>query len=219
MRRCRHQTLESQARPSMMAAAPRSMASHSQCEDLSSSLDNAPSAMWTRPSVPHRPLYTPDQRRRRDATRWTTVQGILAPLQFAVFLVSLVLVLRFLLTGEGYAMATASVVAKTALLYAIMVTGSLWERAVFGRFLFAPAFFWEDAVSMAVIALHTAYLYVLLAGTFDPRAQMFLALAAYATYVVNAIQFILKLRAARREADPASFVSPEVTPLARGVAS
>ena len=47
------------------------------------------------------PLYTPDQRRRRDETRWTIVQGVLAPVQFLVFLVSLGLVVRYLATGEG----------------------------------------------------------------------------------------------------------------------
>jgi 3-vinyl bacteriochlorophyllide hydratase len=135
---------------------------------------------------PRRPLYTPAERLRRDASPWTMVQGILAPVQFLVFLVSLGLVLRFLITGQGEQAATASVVVKTFVLYAIMVTGSFWERAIFGKFLFAPAFFWEDAVSMVVIALHTAYL-----------AALFLALAAYATYMVNAAQFVLKLRAAR----------------------
>jgi 3-vinyl bacteriochlorophyllide hydratase len=145
------------------------------------------------------PLYTAEERGRRDASKWTLVQGILAPLQFAVFLVSLALVLRFLWTGEGYAAATASVVAKTLVLYTIMVTGSLWEKDVFGRYLFAPAFFWEDVVSMLVIALHTAYLASLLWGVLDARQQMLLALAAYLAYVVNAAQFVLKLRAARRQ--------------------
>ena len=81
-----------------------------------------------------------------------------------------------------------------------MVTGSIWEREVFGRYLFAPAFFWEDVVSMLVLALHTAYLVALLTGTLlDTHGLMLLALAAYATYVVNAAQFVLKLRAARRD--------------------
>jgi 3-vinyl bacteriochlorophyllide hydratase len=142
------------------------------------------------------PLYTAQERLRRDTTRWTLVQGILAPVQFFVFLGSLVLVLRFLRTGEGYALATASVVLKTIALYAIMVTGALWERAVFGRYLFAPAFFWEDVVSMVVIALHTSYLVALLTGA-APRVQMLLALWAYATYIVNAAQFLYKLRRAR----------------------
>ena len=143
------------------------------------------------------PLYTPEQRIRRDATPWTMVQGVLAPFQFVVFLVSLCFVSRYLMTGLGEGAATASIVAKTLTLYTIMVTGAIWEREVFGRYLFAPAFYWEDMVSMLVLALHTAYLAALLTGALDPRGQMLLALAAYATYVVNALQFILKLRAAR----------------------
>jgi 3-vinyl bacteriochlorophyllide hydratase len=146
------------------------------------------------------PLYTAEERSRRDRSRWTLVQGVLAPVQFLVFLVSLALVARFLATGEGYGAATVSIVLKTLVLYAIMVTGAIWEHDVFGRYLFAPAFFWEDAVSMVVIALHTAYLVALSAGGLEPGALMALALAAYATYVVNAAQFLWKLRLARLDA-------------------
>ena len=145
------------------------------------------------------PLYTAEQRRRRDETRWTVVQGVIAPAQFLAFLVSLVLVLRALLTGEGMAAAAASVVVKTLFLYAIMLTGSLWEKAVFDRFLFARPFFWEDVFSMAVLALHTAYLVALGTGWMEGRGQLLLALAAFAAYVINAGQFLLKLRAARLE--------------------
>jgi 3-vinyl bacteriochlorophyllide hydratase len=147
----------------------------------------------------HRPLYTAAERRRRDASKWTLVQGILAPLQFLVFLVSLALVVRFLLTGAGETAATLSVVVKTLILYTIMITGSIWERDVFGRYLFARPFFWEDVFSMLVLALHTAYLVALFGGYLDVRGQMYLALAAYGAYVINAGQFLLKLRAARRE--------------------
>ncbi|MEI7444583.1 MAG: 2-vinyl bacteriochlorophyllide hydratase [Burkholderiales bacterium] len=146
-------------------------------------------------------MYTPEERVRRDATRWTLVQGILAPVQFVVFLVSLGLVLRFLWTGEGHGAATASVVVKTLVLYTIMITGCIWEKVVFGVYLFAPAFYWEDVFSMAVLALHTAYLVALATGVLDARGQMLLALAAYATYVINATQFVLKLRAARLDAE------------------
>jgi len=142
------------------------------------------------------PLYTPEERQRRDASRWTLVQGVLAPLQFIVFLISLGLVLRYLATGEGFEIATVSIVIKTLVLYTIMVTGSIWEKDVFGVYLFARPFFWEDVFSMLVIALHTAYLVALFAGT-DPHLQMYIALAAYLTYVINATQFLLKLRAAR----------------------
>ena len=142
-------------------------------------------------------LYTDAQRKRRDSSPWTLVQAILAPLQFLVFLVSLGLVLRTLLTGEGAWIANASVILKTMLLYTIMVTGSLWEKDVFGKYLFAPAFFWEDVVSFGVIALHTAYLVCLLNGTLSEQGLLWLALVAYAAYVTNAAQFLLKLRAAR----------------------
>jgi 3-vinyl bacteriochlorophyllide hydratase len=148
-----------------------------------------------------RPLYTADERRRRDASKWTIVQGVLAPVQFLVFLVSVALVLRALVTGEGYFAATVSIIVKTLVLYTIMVTGAIWEKVVFGRYLFAPAFFWEDVVSMGVIALHTLYLVMLVVGR--PHQEQFLvALAAYAIYVVNAAQFVWKLRMARREAPP-----------------
>ena len=127
------------------------------------------------------------------------MQGILAPVQFAVFLISLALVLRYLFNGEGFAVATVSIVVKTLVLYAIMITGSIWEREVFGCYLFAPAFFWEDVFSFLVLALHTGYLIALFAGIGGPREQMLLALAAYAAYFINATQFVLKLRAARRD--------------------
>ena len=147
------------------------------------------------------PLYTPEQRERRDASIWTVVQGVLAPLQFFVFLVSLALVIRYLAVGEGYAIATASVVIKTLVLYTIMITGAIWEKVVFGRYLFAPAFFWEDVFSMAVLALHTAYLVAVAFNWGTPDQQMIIALAAYFTYVINAGQFLWKLRMARLEGE------------------
>lgn len=151
--------------------------------------------------TPRKRLYTEDERARRDATRWTLVQGLLAPAQFVAFAVSVVLVIRFLMTGDGYTAATVSIIVKTGFLYVIMVTGAIWEKVVFGQYLFAPAFFWEDVFSFAVIALHTAYLWALWTGALTPTEQMFLALVAYATYVVNAGQFLWKLRMARLDAE------------------
>jgi len=149
------------------------------------------------PDSQTRPLYTSEERARRDATVWTLVQGVLAPVQFLVFLVSVVLVMRYLQSGQGETAATVSIVLKTFLLYTIMITGCIWEKVVFGRYLFAASFFWEDVFSMLVLALHTAYLVALYTGSLSVREQMLLALAAYAAYAINAAQFLLKLRAAR----------------------
>jgi 3-vinyl bacteriochlorophyllide hydratase len=150
-----------------------------------------------RDGPPSRALYTPQQRIRRDQSVWTLVQGVLAPIQFLVFLISLVLVLRYLATGEGQNMAIGSIVIKTITLYTIMITGCIWEKVVFDCYLFAPAFYWEDVFSMLVLALHTAYLVALATDALTTQQLMYLALAAYATYVVNAGQFIWKLRIAR----------------------
>ena len=146
-------------------------------------------------------LYTPEQKIRRDASIWTLVQGILAPVQFVIFLVSLGLVLRCLLTTEGETMALWSVVVKTITLYTIMVTGCIWEKVVFDKYLFADAFFWEDVFSMLVLALHTLYVWAWWTHYLSSTEQLWLALAAYAAYCVNAAQFIWKLRAARLQSE------------------
>ena len=143
------------------------------------------------------PLYTAAERERRNSSRWTLVQGILAPVQFLVFLVSAALLARYVITGAGFEVAAASVVIKTLFLYAIMYTGALWEHDVYGQYLFAPAFYWEDMVSMVVIALHTLYLGLYLTGLGGTGLLVAVAIAAYVTYVVNAAQFLLKLRQAR----------------------
>lgn len=146
-------------------------------------------------------LYTAEQKQRRDQTRWTLVQGILAPLQFLAFAISVACIVHYLMTGEGYQAATASVLVKTSFLYAIMVTGAIWEKVVFGRYLFAPAFFWEDVVSMGVIALHSAYVIAWLSDGLAPEAQMWLAVAAYVAYLINAGQFLVKFSLGRND-DP-----------------
>ena len=155
--------------------------------------------MARRQASARKSVYTIEQRRRRDASPWTAVQGALAPAQFLAFLISLVLIFRFMTTGDGYAAATGSIVVKTCFLYAIMVTGAIWEKEVFGQYLFAEPFFWEDVFSFVVIALHSAYLVALLADIGGTQSKIAIALAAYAAYVVNAGQFLWKLRLARLE--------------------
>jgi 3-vinyl bacteriochlorophyllide hydratase len=155
-------------------------------------------------------LYSEEQRKRRDSSKWTAVQGVLAAFQFLVFLISLVLVLRTLATGEGALAANASVLFKTLVLYTIMVTGSLWEKDVFGQYLFAPAFFWEDVVSFFVIALHSAYLWTLFTGALSQRELMLLALVAYAAYALNAGQFLWKLRRARADRNGTISAAPSL---------
>lgn len=152
-------------------------------------------------------LYTDAERQRRDESVWTVVQGVLAPLQFVVFIISLGLVIRTLTTGEGAFAADASIVVKTLVLYTIMITGSIWEKVVFGKWLFAPAFFWEDVFSMLVLTLHTLYLVMLFGALGTIEQRLMVALAGYGAYVINAGQFLWKLRMARLQGS-----SPEAVP-------
>ena len=152
------------------------------------------------PKGPGRPLYTPEERVRRDSSKWTLVQGLLAPVQFLIFGVSLYLVLDYLNNGRNYDWAVWSVVVKTAALYTIMITGAIWEKMVFGQYLFHESFFWEDVFSMLVIVLHSLYLFGLFTGIADDGVLFTTALAAYFAYVINAAQFIWKLRQARLSA-------------------
>jgi 3-vinyl bacteriochlorophyllide hydratase len=156
------------------------------------------------------PLYTSAQRARRDATAWTLVQGVLAPVQFLVFLVSLGLVIYSLQTGQATDWALGSVVVKTLVLYLIMVTGCIWEKVVFGQYLFAPAFFWEDVVSMGVLALHTLYIVVWAGQMWPASEQLALALAAYLSYAINAAQYLRKLRMARLQTGRPAVIRPEL---------
>jgi 3-vinyl bacteriochlorophyllide hydratase len=132
--------------------------------------------------------YTPDQLRRRQSSRWTRVQAILAPLQLLSFLVSVGLVLRYLSSGEGYGAAHAASLIKVTLMIAITVTGMLWEHDVYGKYFLAPEFFWEDLVNGISLIAHLVFVGAWLSGV-EPRLQMVIMAVALATYVINFLQF------------------------------
>ena len=155
-------------------------------------------------------LYTPDQKLRRDNSLWTKVQAVLAPLQFLVCFASIGFVVSYLYTGEGYLIATLSILFKTAILYLIMITGAIWEKEVFGQYLLAPAFFWEDIVSFFVIAIHTAYVLSLIMSLMDAEKLMWLALIAYLAYFINAAQFLIKFKLGRNNKKQVDQLEKEV---------
>ena len=155
-------------------------------------------------------LYTPDQKLRRDNSLWTKVQAILAPLQFLVCFASIGFVVSYLYTGDGYLIATLSILFKTAILYLIMITGAIWEKEVFGQYLLAPSFFWEDIVSFFVIAIHTAYVLSLIMSLMDAEKLMWLALIAYLAYFINATQFLIKFKLGRNNKKQVDQLEKEV---------
>lgn len=142
--------------------------------------------------------YTAEQWERRNSSRWTMWQAVLAPLQMLVMVASAVMILRYLHTGSGFALANASVIAKLIVLTLIMTTGALWEHDVYGKYLFAPQFFWEDVGSSIVCVLHASYPIAALLGASEHTLAVVI-LFAYLSYCVNAAQYLIKLRRTRRQ--------------------
>ena len=142
--------------------------------------------------------YTAAQLARRNESSWTRVQVILAPLQFLAFIVSLVLVIRYLTTGSGYTIANISVLIKITLLWLITVTGMIWEKEVFGHWFLAPQFFWEDVGNAVAMLFHNLY-FVAVWLDWSPEALMTLMLVAYISYLFNCVQFVVKGVQARRQ--------------------
>ena len=142
--------------------------------------------------------YSAEQLEKRDRSKWTKVQAILAPIQFLVFLISLALVIRYLVTGNGYVIANISVLVKIALLWVITITGMFWEKEMFGRYFLAPEFFWEDVGNAIALFFHNLYFVALWLG-WSHREIMLLMLVAYSTYLINCAQFVARGLQSRRQ--------------------
>jgi 3-vinyl bacteriochlorophyllide hydratase len=136
-------------------------------------------------------MYTPEQLARREASKWTKVQIILAPIQFLAFIISFILVVSYLITGHLHLAATISVWIKIALIWALTITGMLWEKDMYDHYFMAKEFFWEDLGNLIAILTHNAYFVVQWLG-WDDRSVMYVMLFAYFTYLFNAAQFIVK---------------------------
>jgi 3-vinyl bacteriochlorophyllide hydratase len=136
-------------------------------------------------------IYTPEQLARRNASPWTRVQVILAPIQFFVFLISFALVVRYLATSRGYEIANVSVLVKIGLLWAITVSGMIWEKQVFGQYFLAREFFWEDVGNAMAMLFHNLYFLAQALG-WSQRAVMTFMLIAYCSYLINCAQFVIK---------------------------
>ncbi len=159
-------------------------------------------------------MYTPEQLRRREASRWTRVQIILAPIQFVAFIISFALVIRYLVTGEGYWITTISIWIKIALIWALTITGMLWEHDMFDHYFMAREFFWEDLGNLIAIITHNLYFVAQWMGA-STQTVMWVMVFAYVTYLFNAGQFLARgIRSAqqRRALAAAKAMSLGTTP-------
>ena len=142
--------------------------------------------------------YTAEQLEKRNKSKWTIVQAVLAPIQFLAFIISFFLVIRYLLTGNGFVIANISVLIKIGLLWLITFTGMIWEKEVFDQWFLAPQFFWEDVGNAIAMIMHNLYFWARWQD-WSQQAIMTLMLVAYTTYLVNSAQFVYKGIRARKQ--------------------
>jgi 3-vinyl bacteriochlorophyllide hydratase len=147
--------------------------------------------------------YTPEQMRRRQQSKWTIVQAILAPLQLLTFIISVILIIRYLSTGLDYEITTISILIKIALMWLITITGMLWEKEVFGQWFLAPQFFWEDVMNAISLILHNGYFVARLLGASE-RDLALVMLVAYASYMINFAQFLIRGLRSRKQRQTAA---------------
>ena len=140
------------------------------------------------------PRYTPEQLERRNASVWTKVQGILAPIQFVMFLAGITVTWLYQSHNgiDNFAWITFFVTLKTFKLVLIFVTGGFFELEVFGQFAFVHEFFWEDFGSAIAMVVHLSYFILFFMGL-DESTLIWTALLAYLSYLVNAAQFVIRL--------------------------
>jgi len=139
------------------------------------------------------PRYTPDQLRKRNNSVWTKVQLYLAPIQFVVFIIGVILtVMYYQGVLDDFSIVTWALLIKTIFLVVLFVTGAFFEKEVFDIWVFSPEFLWEDIGSSIATTVH--FLYFVLAYLGYPKdVLVWTAFAAYFTYVVNAIQYLIRI--------------------------
>lgn len=139
------------------------------------------------------PRYTPEQLDKRNKSIWTKVQLILAPIQFVVFLIGVALTIYYY-TGviDNFAWVTWAILIKTIFLVVLFVTGAFFEKEIFGIWVYSPEFFWEDIGSTIATTVHFLYFVLAYLG-YSETVLIWTALAAYFTYVVNAIQYLVRI--------------------------
>ena len=136
---------------------------------------------------------------RRSASAWTLIHPVFAIGQLGVFLVSLVLLGLFFAHDVSFRTVHLSVLIKIAFMIGAIITGSLWEHDVYGKWWFAPEFFVEDVMTLNVFLLHIGYLVTVYALPGNFRASIAMLGLAYLIYGLNVSQYIVSHMRFRKE--------------------
>lgn len=140
------------------------------------------------------PHYTPEQLAKRNASVWTDVQLILAPIQFFVFLAGVTVTYLYFQNNEVFSFywVSIAILFKTFLFALLFITGAYFEKEIFGKWVFSKEFLWEDIGSTIAGAFHLLYFVFAFMGARE-NVLVIEAFIAYSTYVANALQYLVRI--------------------------
>ncbi|TCD47579.1 2-vinyl bacteriochlorophyllide hydratase [Chlorobium sp. N1] len=139
------------------------------------------------------PRYTPEQLAKRNASIWTDIQIILAPIQFMIFLTG-VTVTALYLNGiiTSFYWVSVAILFKTLFFALLFVTGMYFEKEIFDKWVYSKEFLWEDIGSTIAAAFHLLYFVMAWMG-YPKEVLVWEAFIAYFTYVMNALQYLVRI--------------------------
>jgi 3-vinyl bacteriochlorophyllide hydratase len=155
---------------------------------------------------------TPEQRERKRKSVWTIAHLPFALGQLMAFFVSVVFLIGFFRGTATFEALHTSVLVKIGLMAGALITGSLWEHDVYGKWWFAPEFFLEDLMTFNVVLLQGAYLYYMYVVHAPIGTLTGLLVAGYTVYLINVVQYIVRSGKNGRSSSQHTAIG-EVTPV------
>jgi len=140
------------------------------------------------------PRYTPEQLAKRNASVWTEIQILLAPVQFVIFLTGIGLNALYASNPASidFFWISVAILFKTLFFVILFITGMFFEKDLFGKWVFSKEFFWEDVGSSVATFFH--FLYFVLAWKGYPEGTLVIwATVAYSSYIINAVQYLVRI--------------------------
>jgi 3-vinyl bacteriochlorophyllide hydratase len=139
-------------------------------------------------------------RERRTASIWTVIHPLFAIGQLLAFLVSVGFLIAYFEGAVSFYAVHVSVLVKIGLMVGAVLTGSFWERDVYGYWWFAPEFLQEDVMTLIVFLFQLTYL-AMVGFHSDLRvAVVAVLIIAYAVYLGNVAQYIHRTQTRKKEA-------------------
>lgn len=140
------------------------------------------------------PRYTPEQLMKRNASVWTDIQLILAPIQFFVFLAGVIVTFLYVQNDQIFSFywVSVAILFKTLFFGLLLVTGAYFEKEIFDKWIYGKEFLWEDVGSTVAAFFHLLYFVMAYMG-YPEDVLIWEAFLAYFTYVVNALQYLVRI--------------------------